>query len=178
MRNKEPIQTKQTFIGCYCNYSGFSAVLLDKLVHDEDYIRFETAEKRWTVSKLVKGEPSFDLIEKELLAMKTESKYVGSILINKGFKFLDNVVSYKLSFREIEVDSISENFGSSSANADIFSLIALVQDKKLAFTKQASPLIEEIKFYNPANHSNDLSALMIAIKTIPSKSFVNHLLTS
>jgi len=175
MKNKESLQTKQTFIGCYCHYKGFSAILLEKIIADEDYERWESCEKRWTVSKLIQGLPSFDKIEKELLALKTDSKHTGAILVNKGFKFLDNVVSYKLSFREIEIDTISENFG--SFNGDIFSLIALVNDKKLVFKKEASELIEDIKFYNPANHNNDLSALLVAIKTIPSKSF-NYLLVS
>ena len=92
MRNKELIQTKDKFIGCYCHYTGFSAVLLEKIVHDEDWERWETCEKRWTVSKLVKGIPSFDILEKELLELKAESKYTSSILINNGFKFIDNVV--------------------------------------------------------------------------------------
>jgi hypothetical protein len=175
MKTRELIQTKQTFIGCYAHYTGFSAVLLEKIVHDQNWERWETCEKRWTVSKLVKGIPSFDLLEKELLALQTDSKHTSSILINKGFKFIDNVVSYKLKFKEVEVGSIGENF--SSFNADIFSLIALVNDRKLVFKEEASELIEEIKFFNPANHSNDLSALLVTIKNIPSKSF-NYLLIS
>ena len=172
MIDKDSVQTKQTLIACYCHYKSFSAVLLEKIISDNVSAN---VDKRWTVLKLVKGIPSFDLIEKELLTLKTDSKHIGSILINKEFLFLDKVLNHKLSFRKVEIDSISENFG--SFNADIFTLIALVNDKKLAFKKECSELIEEIKFFNPANHSNDLNALLLGIKTIPINSF-NYLLIS
>jgi hypothetical protein len=164
-RTKNKTQTKETVIALYCHYSGFSIVMLERITADDNYVAWQECEKRWSVAKVIKNIPSFEKIEKELLELKKANNYISKIQINKGFKYIEKIIDFRIKFTEVELDSKIENFG--SFNADIFNLIALVNDRKIVFKKEYSDLVESIKFWNPANNSNELNALVLAIKSIP-----------
>lgn len=170
-------QTKKTVISIYCHYTGFSAILLEKITADTDFDSWQSCEKRWTVSKIIRDIPSYELISKALTELKALNRNSDSVLINSEIDLRKKLKNSSISFKKEIKDSKSISSSSENLNTNIFHLIALVNDKHLAFKKECSELIEEIKFFNPANHSNDINALLLAINNIPYDS-INYLLTS
>lgn len=169
------MQTKQSVISIYCHYTGFSAILLEKITADTDFDSWSSCEKRWTVSKLVRGIPSYELISEKLTELKKLTANTNPIIINKEVDLRNKLQNTSIRFKNIEAVDSSNSL--SDLNSQIFQLIVLVNDKRLVFKKECSELLEAIKFYNRENHSNDINALLLAINNIPYNSF-NHLLTS
>ena len=164
--------TKQIINSLYCHYSGFSALLMEKTIADTDYEEWERCEKRWTVSKLIKGIASYDLISKALKEIKSIGQGTYPIIINKEIE-LNRIIS-GVRFKGSTSTDMTSNV---DINANIFNLVARVNDEQIVFKKEASSLIESVKFFNPANHDNDLNALILAVNAIPYSSF-NYLLIS
>lgn len=140
---------QKEIISLYAHFTGYSIVKLVK-------------KERWTVEKLVWGNPSYSKIESDLQSLY---RGIGKILINSDIELNGKLKgNYRFTLVNLSVSENRENF-----NAKLFHLIASVNDKLIAFNSQdknSVELVEKIRFYSVDNHSNDLNSLIMAVDSL------------
>lgn len=171
IRNNEEVkQSKQSVIGLYCHYTGFSSVLIERITSDNS----KDFERRWTVAKCINGSMSYVKIDKALEELRGNN--IVNTFYNTEVDIKDRIKhNYYLKSNSDKNIIFDNNF----FNTQVCHLIAMLNDKGLVFKKDVEHLIQNIKYYNPENCTNDLKALIIAVSTISPHAFgMNNLLNT
>lgn len=161
---------KDSVIACYAHYSGFAAILLERVISCTEYQRNAKIDKRWTVTKLITGIASYQLIKEALKELKTVSGSTHAVIVNKEVDLRKGVKG--ITFKASESFDMNTN---TDINSSVFNLVARVNDRQIVFKKDCSSLIESVKFYNSSNFDVSLNALILAVNAIPSSSYIDFL---
>jgi hypothetical protein len=161
--------TKDSVISCYAHYSGFAAILLQRVISCSNYQKDAKIDKRWTVVKQITGVASYKLIEQALKELKQISGSTHPVIVNGE---VDLKVIKGIRFKASESVDMQSN---ADINASVFNLVCRVNDRQIVFKKDCSSLIESVKFYNSSTLDISLNALILACNSIPASSYIDFL---